>query len=93
MADKYISEYTNQTAPASSSELLIDEGSGVYKALTISDLFTAGVPAATSSAPFYIGSASVDGSIRIYADSPGVVIQLRISGVWQTVLSGVYSGE
>ena len=39
MADKFISEYTNQTTPASTSELLIDEGAGVYKALTLQNLF------------------------------------------------------
>ena len=95
MTDKFISDYVNQATPASTSELLIDEGSGSYKALTLAALFTGGVPLPTSSAPFYFGGASTDGSIRIYRsdDGLGIIAGIRVSGTWRETVLYAYTGE
>ena len=79
MSNKFISEYTNETNPSSTDELLIDQGSGAYKAVTVAALFGR---LATSADPFYIGSESVDGSIRIFVDGTAIMLGLRASGVW-----------
>ena len=52
MTDKYITEFTEETSPASTSAILIDEGAGAYKYATIANIRTVATPLSATTGTF-----------------------------------------
>lgn len=90
MGEKTIAEYTAQNAPATTSKLIIDEGDGDYKSVTIAKMNTN--PIITGY--LYLGEPLTDGSLRLYSSNNSLVCESRIAGEW--VFNGAFippSGE